>query len=70
MFAIFQDALKAKEIAQSLLFTANVITRYSSERFLSICGQKMFEGFLKFCIMKLVKPDTRSDHCLKSYKRT
>ena len=67
MFAIFQDALKAKEIAQSLLFTANDIT---SERFLSICGQKMFEGFLKFRIMKLVKPDTRSDHCLKSYKRT
>ena len=28
----------------------------------------MSEGFLKFC--KLVKPDTRSGHCLKSHKAT
>ena len=27
-------------MAQSFLFTAKIITKYSSERFLSICGQK------------------------------
>ena len=41
-----------------LSFTAKVITRHYSERFPSICGQKM-KDFLKFC--KLIKPDTRSD---------
>ena len=45
-------------------FTTKVIARYSSESFLSICGQKMSEGFLKFCKLQ---PDNRSDHCLKSY---
>ena len=27
-------------MAQSFLFTATIITKYFSERFLSICGQK------------------------------
>ena len=35
--------------AQSYLFTAKIIIKYYSERFLSICGQKMSKGFLKFC---------------------
>ena len=48
-------------------FTAKVIARYSSERSLSTCGQKMSEGFLKFCKLQ---PDTRSDHCVKSFTET
>ena len=52
-----------QENRSKFLFTTKIITRYSSERFLSISGQKMSVGFLKFC--ELVKPDTRSDHCLK-----
>ena len=59
MFAIFQDELEARKSFKAFSFTAKVIARYPSERFLSICGQKMSEGFLKLC--KLVKPDTRSD---------
>ena len=44
-------------MAQSFLFTAKIKTKYSSERFLSICGQKMSKGFLKFCklIANLIK---------------
>ena len=30
-------------------FTARIITKYSLERFLSICDEKMFKAFLKFC---------------------
>ena len=30
-------------------FTARIITKYSLERFLSICGEKMSKGFLKIC---------------------
>ena len=50
-----------------LSFKARIITKYSLESFLSICREKMSKGFLKFhkLIMKL---DTRSDHCLKSFK--
>ena len=50
MFAIFQDERLGKKMVQSFLFLAKIITRYSLERFLSICGQKMSEGFSKFCI--------------------
>ena len=46
VFAIFQGKLEARKIAQSSLFTAKIITKYSSERFLCICGQKMSKGFL------------------------
>ena len=40
MFSVF---------AQIYLFTAKIITKYSSERSLSICGQKKSKGFSKFC---------------------
>ena len=40
---------QGKRIAQSFLFTAKIITKYSSERFVSICGEKMSKGFSKFC---------------------
>ena len=57
-----------QENRSKLFFTARIITKYSLERFLSICGEKMSKGFLKFYKL-IIKPDTRSDHCLKSYKR-
>ena len=50
-----------------LSFTARIIAKYSLKRFLSVC-EKMSKGFLKFYKL-IIKPDTRSDHCLKSYKR-
>ena len=45
-----------QENRSKLSFTATIITKYSLESFLSICGEKMFEGFLKFCklISKLI----------------
>ena len=30
-------------------FTGTIITKYSLERFLCICGENMSKGFLKFC---------------------
>ena len=56
-----------QENRSKLFFTVKIITKYSLERFLSICGEKMSEGFLKFYKL-IIKPDTRSDHFLKSYK--
>ena len=38
-----------QENRSKLSFTARIITKYSLERFLSICGEKMSKGFLKFC---------------------
>ena len=48
MLDIFQDELFILKLFQSFLFLAKILTKYSSERFLSICGQKMSKGFLKF----------------------
>ena len=33
---------KSKKIAQSFVCTAKFITKYSSERFLSICGEQIY----------------------------
>ena len=55
-----------QENRSKLSSTARIMTKYSLERFLSICGEKMSEGFLKFYKL-IIKPDTRSDHCLKSW---
>ena len=55
-----------QENRSKLSFTGRIITKYSLERFLSICGQKMSKDFLRFYKF-IIKPDTRSDHCLKSY---
>ena len=52
MFTVFKDELEAKKIAQSFLSRAKIITKYSLERFLSICGEKLSKGFLKFCKTK------------------
>ena len=39
----FKDATsRSKKIAQSFLSTAKFIAKYSSERFLSICGEKIY----------------------------
>ena len=38
-----------EENRSKLSFTARIITNYSLERFLSICGEKLSKGFLKFC---------------------
>ena len=37
------------ENRSKLSFTAKIITKYSLQRFLSICGAKMSQGFLKLC---------------------
>ena len=37
-----------QENRSKLSFTARIITKYSLERFLSICGEKISKGFLKF----------------------
>ena len=44
------------KLSFDLSFTARIITKYSLELFLSICGEKMSKGFLKFCklISKLI----------------
>ena len=67
MFAFSKMNLR-QENRLKLSFTARIITKYSLERFLSLCGEKMSEGFLKYYKF-IIKPDTRSDHFLKSYKR-
>ena len=38
-----------QENRSKLSFTARIITKYSLERFLSICGEKMSKRFLYFC---------------------
>ena len=65
-FAYFKGELEARKLLK-LSFTARIIAKYSLERFLFVCGEKMSKGFSKFYKL-IIKPDTRSDHCLKSYK--
>ena len=38
-----------QENRSKLSFTARIITKCSLESFLSICGEKMSKGFVKFC---------------------
>ena len=37
------------KLSFDLSFKTRIITKYSLGRFLSICGEKMSKGFLKFC---------------------
>ena len=39
---LFQRWTQNKKIAQSFLSTAKFITKYPSERFLSICGEQIY----------------------------
>ena len=48
MFAFFKDELEARKSLKAS-FTARIITKYSLERVLSICGEKMSEDFLEIC---------------------
>ena len=54
----FKDEREARKTLKAF----KIKTKYSSGRFLSICGQKMSKGFLKFCdlISKLVKSYKRA----------
>ena len=60
-WCFFKDELEARKSLKAS-FTAGIITKNSLERVLSICGEKKRS-------VSLYKRDTRSDHCLKSYKR-
>ena len=62
----FSKMNSRQENRSKLSFTARIITTYSLEHFLFIRGKKMTKGFLKFYKL-IIKPDTQSDHCLKSY---
>ena len=48
-FFFFSKMNSRQENRWKLPFTARIITKYSLERFLSICGEKMSKGFLKSC---------------------
>ena len=52
MFAFFKDELEARKSLKAFFYSqgsARIITKYSLERFLSIYGEKLSKGFLKFC---------------------
>ena len=51
-------------MAQSFLLTAKIITKYSSKRFLSICGQKRPLKVL------YITTDNRSDQLLQILQRS
>ena len=55
----FSKMNSKQENHSKLSFTARIIIKYSLERFLSICGEKMSKGFLKFCT-KLMYRSNRS----------
>ena len=46
---LFSKTNSREENCWKLSFTARIITKYSLDRFLSICGEKLSKGFLKFC---------------------
>ena len=46
---LFSKMNSRQENGSKLSFTARIITKYSLESFLSIWGEKLSKGFLKFC---------------------
>ena len=48
MFAFFKDELEARKSLKAFFHSQNY-NKISLERFLSICGEEMSKGFLKFC---------------------
>ena len=48
MFAFVKDDLEARKSLKAF-FYSQIITKYSLERVLSICDEKMSKGFLKIC---------------------
>ena len=59
---LFSKINSRQENRSKFFVTARIITKYSLERFLSTCSDKMSKGFLKF-YMLIIKPG------LTSYKR-
>ena len=69
-FCFFHLKMNSRQENRSKLsFTARIITKYSLERLLSICSEKMSKGFLKFYKL-IIKPDTRSDRSLPQILQT
>ena len=66
---LFSKLNSRQENRSQLSFTARIITKYSLERFHSICSEKMSKGFLKFYKL-IIKPDTRSDRSLSQILQT
>ena len=48
----FSKMNSRQENHSKLSFTARIITKYSLERFLSICGEKISKGFLREDVSK------------------
>ena len=46
---LFSKMNSRQENHSKLSFTARIVTKYSLEHCLSICGEKMSKGFLTFC---------------------
>ena len=66
---LFSKMNSRQENRSKLSFTARIITKYSLERFLSICSEKMSKGFLKSYKL-IIKPNTRSDRSLSQILQT
>ena len=66
---LFSKMNSRQENRSKLSFTARIITKYSLERFLSICSEKMSKRFLKFYKL-IIKPDSRSDRSLSQILQT
>ena len=66
---LFSKLNSRQENRSQLSFTARIITKYSLERFHSICSEKMSKGFLKFYKL-IIKPDTRSNRSLSQILQT
>ena len=66
---LFSKMSSRQENSSKLSFTARIITKYSLERFLSIFGEKMSEGFSNFYKL-IIKPDTRSHRSLSQILQT
>ena len=63
MSAFFKDELEAKKSLKAFFYSQNY-----NQMFFGTFSLYLRWGFLKFYKL-IIKPDTRSDHCLKSYKR-
>ena len=46
---LFSKTNSRQENRSKFSFPARIITKYVLERFLSVCGEKLSKGFLKFC---------------------
>ena len=60
VFALFKDELEARKLLKAFFYSQN-----SLKRFLSVWGEKMSKGFLKFYKL-IIKPDTRSSQILQT----